>query len=407
MAVSFPIDPQEHPLLGSLKPLEGEEANAARRQLAELKQQLETLNAEVKRLGKERKFGESNIVADKARSLVKPIKDLAKSVDPFELAIANSLWVDKTYPLSRTYQQTIEKFYGSSQANSCDFQNHADAERGRINDWVSDNTREKIQNIIPAGALSRETRLVIANAIYFKGNWSQPFQSSLTTPAQFTSSQGTQSTVSMMSAPMLDVASYAAFADDGSVFETPSMVTQDFNETQGYPSGDGYQVLELPYVGDRLSMLCVLPRQANNLNKLVASFTAEKFEACRTALKKRPVHVKLPRFKTETTYNLIPDLRTLGMQDAFSPERADFTGLTEGQTLAERLYISLVIHKAFVEVNEQGTEAAAATVVGMARASAPVQRPFIPEFTANRPFLAAIVDKVSGMILFVGKIETP
>ncbi len=394
-------------MISSLKPPADDAAAQSRKKVADLRQELASLNAKAKQLNTTTKFSEAEKVSTQARKVADRINELSRTFDQYELATANSLWVDKSYPLAKSYQQTIQKFYGSAEANACDFVRQASQERVRINAWVSQNTRDRIKDIIPAGVLSPETRLVIANAIYFKGNWTKPFDTARTASAAFARGDGSTAEVNMMYAPALDVVRYAAFESDGSLFSTPDMVDQNFDPTQGYPGEHGYQALQLPYLGDRLSMIVILPRRADGLNKLLESFSAEKWEACRSALANRPVHVKLPRFKLETTYNLIPDLKSLGMLDAFSPEVADFGGLTQSPSLEERLYISLVIHKAFVEVNEKGTEAAAATIVGMARAMAPVRRPFVPEFTANHPFLSAIVDTQTGAILFIGKVESP
>lgn len=393
-------------LLTSLTPPSGPAVDETRRELTGLKQELEKVNAEVKQLSAAGNFTESNKLATKSRQLSQRVHALAKTVDQFELATANSLWVEKTYPLSKAFQQTVEQFYGSSEAIACNFSGQPEVERVRINDWVAKNTRDKILNIIPEGMLSPDTCLVIANAIYFKGAWAKPFTTSNTAEAEFTMAGGRKSNVQMMSAPGLDVANYVAFNGDGSIFETPAMVGGGFDPIDGYPSSTGFQAVELPYLGDRLSMLILLPRSVDGLNNLVESFNAEKFQACRAALKSRKVNVKMPKFKMETTYNLIPDLQALGMREAFSRSQANFSGLTESQSPSDRLFISIIIHKAFVEVNEEGTEAAAATVVGMERTAAPVKRPFIPDFTADHPFLAAIVDRQSDMILFIGKVES-
>ena len=369
------------------------------------KKNLEALNARLKKLSAEGNNAEWDKVFVERTSLSLQIEKLEKNAQRYELAIANSLWVEKSFALSKDFQQTIQQFYGSSEVNACDFLNKAEAEGLRINSWVQEQTRDKIKDIIPPGALSADTRLVIANAIYFKGDWVKAFDKSQTTPAPFTHADNRAGQVNMMVASNLNVGRYAAFQKDGSVFKTPS-VEQASVFPPRYPDDNGFQALELPYQGDSLSMVLLLPGPLSSLNKLVESMTAEKFAACYSLMERRSVHVKLPRFKMETRYDLIPDLRELGMQDAFSSSAANFSGLVDGKS-GERLYITLVIHKAFIEVNEQGTEAAAATIVGMELLSAKPQKPFIPEFTANRPFLAAIVHKPSGTILFVGKVESP
>jgi serine protease inhibitor len=393
-------------LRDSIEPLAADLAGVLRKQVSELKGQLTKANDTANKLMQARKFAESAKASDEAAKLAGRINELSKSIDPFTLTMANSLWVDRTYPLSDDYVRRVDRIFGTSTANACDFQGATDAERVRINRWVADHTQDKIRDIIPAGVLSPETRLVIANAIYFKGNWAKPFEASRTASAEFTDGSLAKKQVSMMFAPALKEASYAAFRSDGTAFQTPRMVTEEVKPAELYPDQGGYQVLELPYVGEKLSMLVILPQQPDGLNKLLSSMNLQQFNAIRGQLQSRPVHVKLPKFKLATNYNLIPDLQALGMQDAFSPELADFSGLTKSKSLDHRLYISMVIHKAFVEVNEEGTEAAAATVVGMARAAAPVSRPFTPEFTADHPFLFCIFDKTTKSILFMGAVNS-
>lgn len=390
------------------QPPASEEAQRVQGELAKLRQQLAKANAAAEALQRKNQFQQAAAESQKARQLAARINQLATEVDQFELYNANSLWLDASYPLSKKYQNTIDEFYGTSGAFSCDFQRSADAERKRINAWVGEHTREKIKDIIPAGALTALTRLVIANAIYFKGTWSQPFDAEQTKPAPFTTSDLKQHAAPLMQRHGFAAGRYAAFNADGSLFDTPRMVDESFHEERGYPDRDGFQVAELPYNGDRLSMMIVLPRRADGLAPLVKSLTAEKLQACAEQLAKRSFHISLPRFKLETTYELNKPLQRMGMQQAFDSEKADFSGLTESRDPDHELHVSIVLHKAFVDVNEQGTEAAAATIVAMeARAAFTPQQPFVPSFTADHPFLFVIREKDSGMVLFMGKVEKP
>lgn len=376
-----------------------------REQLGKLKKELNAANADATKLWESRKFAQANQIAEKASALANRFNQLSKQLEPFEIASANSLWVDKSYPLSNEYVRVIEPYYGTSAANVCDFKKNSEVERVRINQWVSTHTNERIPNIIAPGGISPDTRLVIANAIYFKGKWTEPFDKRLTKIAPFTRGDQTKSTVEMMFAPSLEVAMYAAFQSDGTLFKTPELIAEGDEKSQGYPGDDGYHALQLPYQGDRLSMLVILPRTTASLNKLVTSLNSKQFNTIRKALKNRPVDVRLPKFKMETNYDLIPNLKALGVRDAFSSQLANFSGLTQSLSPTDRLYITMVLHKAFVEVNEEGTEAAAATVVAMGPTSAVPSRPFIPEFTADHPFLFAIVDNTTDVILFVGKVD--
>lgn len=302
----------------------------------------------------------------------------------------------------------IDQSYGSSGAFSCDFQHQADAERQRINGWVSEHTQDKIQDIIPEGVITKLTRLVIANAVYFKGSWTQPFEAEQTKPAVFTTSDLKECQVPLMNRQGFKEGRYGAFNADGSLFDTPATVSESFREEQGYPENNGFQVVELPYNGDALSMMILMPRKADGLAALMDSMTAEKLQLCAEQLAQRAFHVSLPRFKLEASYELNDSLQRLGMKEAFDADRANFHGMTDSRNPDDEMHISFVLHKAFVDVNEQGTQAAAATIVAMDVRAAPVaQRPFVPSFVANRPFLLVIQDRESNLILFIGKIENP
>jgi serpin B len=250
--------------------------------------------------------------------------------------------------------------------------------------------------------------LVIANAIYFKGTWSQPFDADDTKPAAFTLSNLEKIETPLMNRRGFHGGRYAAFHADGSLFETPQTVTESFQDEQGYPAADGFQIAELPYNGDALSMMVVLPRKADGLAELVRTLTPQRLQECVRLMDSRMFHLSLPKFKLESTYRLNDCLQRMGMKQAFDSTQADFSGLTDSRDPDHELHISLVLHKAFVDVNEQGTEAAAATIVALEpRAAALTQRPFVPSFTADHPFLFFIRERSTGLILFIGKVEKP
>ncbi|MGF1578550.1 MAG: serpin family protein, partial [Gemmataceae bacterium] len=278
----------------------------------------------------------------------------------------------------------------------------------RINAWIEKQTRDRIKDILQKGDLNRLTRLVLANAIYFKGQWSEPFDESATKPQDFTLASGTKIKVPTMTD--YKQIKYAAFNADGSFFETPRTVPLGKNPNKlknTYPGKDGFAMIELPYRGNELSMVVIVPQDPNGLPALVKNLTAEKLDGWVKKMNKRNVFVYLPKFKLETNYQLIKPLKSLGMREAFvEPDPrggADFSGMTS--SMRRDLYISKVIHKAFVEVNEKGTEAAAATVVAVAQAtSVRVMVPFNPTFKADRPFLFLIRHMNTGSILFMGKV---
>jgi serine protease inhibitor len=208
----------------------------------------------------------------------------------------------------------------------------------------------------------------------------------------------------------MNVARYAAFRGDGTLFETPQRINRGENDSKKlYPDDRGFQMLELPYKGGEVSMVVLVPRSADHLGLLEQKLNSEKLQGWIGKMANREVHVFLPKFKLETSYSMADTLKGMGMVRAFvnplDPKGAQFDGMSASSDPAQKLYISKVLHKAFVEVNEKGTEAAAATVVMMPAAeAAPVSVPFTPVFKADRPFLFLIRDVKTGSILFMGRM---
>jgi serpin B len=254
-------------------------------------------------------------------------------------------------------------------------------------------------------------RLILVNAIYFKGEWLEPFAEEWTTPGDFFLSNGLTVKTQMMKVSDLEHARYAAFNAVGTFFETPTMIRRGEN-VERYPGKDGFAIVELPYKGNRLAMVVIAPNSNDGLTAIEEQLSATILREWLVKLRQRAVHVHIPKFKLETYYALKKPLQSLGMVDAFvdpgrtgppPPNTANFTGISE-----MNLWITKVLHKAFIEVNEKGTEAAAATALMMATAtSMPMSTPFTPTFKANHPFLFLIVDKPTGAILFMGRFATP
>jgi serpin B len=275
-----------------------------------------------------------------------------------QLSVANALWPQKDYAFLPDYLALTEAYYGS-EIHPVDYKADTEGAREKINSWVEEQTQGKIQDLLAEGVLSPLTRLVLANAIYFKGDWARQFNKENTRPAQFTLPDGNRIDVSMMTQ------------------------TGDFN----LAVTDTLQVLELPYEGSDLSMLILLP----NPGEMLTLDLPDELEFDETE-----VMVLLPKFKIESEFYLGSTLAALGMPLAFSMQ-ADFSGMDASR----RLFIDEVIHKAFVEVSEEGTEAAAATGVGMRTTSMP------PQFEVNRPFLFLVRENSTGTILFIGRINDP
>ena len=290
------------------------------------------------------------------------------------LSIANALWGQAGFDFLPDFIQLLKTDYGAG-IEELDFGHNAEGARQTINGWVEDQTHDKIKNLIAPGILLPSTKLVLTNAIYFKGTWVDPFNKSATELEPFHQSASAASQVNMMQA----------------------------HEECGYAEGGDFQALELPYRGERLGMIVLLPSKVDGMpaleKKLTPGMLSGVFEKLRP--KFRRVAVFLPRFQLTEQLELAGTLRSMGMEAAFDPAHADFSGMT-GTKL---LFISNVIHKAYVGVNEEGTEAAAATAVVMVGAAMPMGPPVV--FRADHPFLFMIRDETSGAILFMGRVTNP
>ncbi len=286
-----------------------------------------------------------------------------------KLAIANSLFPQEGYKLRRAYLNLVKKRYGT-RITRVDY-GEVDAAREMINTWVEDATAGRIQDLIGAGVLDSLTRLVLVNAIYFKGDWEHQFDEELTDEQPFHPTPDTEIPVQMMHQRAL----------------------------LGYTEVENHQILELPYSGKDVSMLLLLPRQADGIEQLEATLTFETLQNWASALEKMEVNLSLPKFALSFPFRLDEILQEMGMVHAFTGN-ADFSGIEESR----ELYLNAVLHKAFVEVNEKGTEAAAATAVIMQTKSIPFMS---VDFTADHPFLFLIRENRSESILFLGRVYNP
>jgi serpin B len=258
--------------------------------------------------------------------------------------------------------------------NQADFKTGADTAREEINQWVAQRTKDKIRDILPPGSLDKATRLVLANAIYFKGTWAKQFEKAGTSSQPFHLTTTSQVDVPLMH--HLDEVKYLENSD--------------------------IQAVELPYSGGELSMVILLPRQIEGCGNLENRLTPVLLQAFLSQMKKQEVEIFVPKFKLESSFKLDDTLAKMGMADAFVPQTADFSGM-DG---ARNLFISAVFHKAWGEVNEEGTEAAAATVV-VTNGSAPKRPPPPPVFRADHPFIFFIRDTRSRSLLFLGRLADP
>jgi serpin B len=289
---------------------------------------------------------------------------------PLQLNIANAVWAEQTYPFLQSFLDTIALKYGAG-IRLADFINQYEAVRKEINDWVSDQTEEKIKDLIPEGVLDQDTRMALVNAIYFKADWLSPFEAESTEDAPFHLLDGSEVTV-----PMMHQDTFIPYAQ-----------------------GDGWQAIELAYQGETAAMDIIVPDEGR-FEEVEASLDYESASAILNSLQPASVTLGLPKFEYDSEFGLADQLKALGMTDAFDPDLANFTGMSE----RDDLYISAVVHKAFVAVDEKGTEAAAATAVIVGVTSAQISELTL---TIDRPFIFLIRDIPTGQILFIGRVLNP
>ena len=311
-------------------------------------------------------FPEDDII--RRSSFARIYNNINKIGKEFELHTANALWAQEDYPFLEEYTSLIDQYYVGKITN-LDFVADTENSRMIINRWVEEQTKNKIKDLIPQGAINSITRLVLTNAIYFKGIWVKQFDRRDTKQQDFKVSPDKTIKVPMM-----------------------SLTEEEFN----YTETEDLQVLEMPYKGEELSMLILLPK--NDLESIEDFLNAEKLSELRNNLREVEIDVYIPKFTFETKYFLPDTLSEMGMPTAFTWPDADFSGM-DG---TKYLFIQNVIHQAFVEVNEEGTEAAAATavIVGFGAAMNKV-------FRADHPFIFIIQERETGNILFLGRVTDP
>jgi serine protease inhibitor len=371
-----------------------------------LRKDLAANNREAERLHNDAAFINAQRTADELNKLL-------RQVDRYDLRVANALWGEKTYPFKQSFLDAINKPFRTGAAFPVDFRNNVEAARKEINAWVDKRTNGRIKDLVGPRALTRETRLVVTNAIYFKGEWAEPFAPGATSKQPFTLADGTKVEAPLMARLSLTGGRYGAFNKDGSSFATPARVRLgEADPAKLYPALDGFVVVELPYKGGDLSLVAIAPRSPGGLPAVEKLLSEANVKAWLRDLQARPVNVYLPKFKVETEYTLKDPLEALGMKEAFKEPpgkgTANFQGMTDSPATKDKLFVSKVLHKAFVEVSEKGTEAAAATAVVMARPTAvALSSPFTPTFRADRPFVFLIRDRQSGAILFLGRLAKP
>jgi serpin B len=290
------------------------------------------------------------------------------SSEPFTLSIANGLWVQDGFQLLEEYRQEVTRYFDAALEN-LDFQSDAEGARQTINEWVAEKTMDRITDLVPPGILTPDTRVVLTNAVYFKASWDKPFEESLTRDGPFRLA-------------------------DGPAVQVPMMRQTEFFD---YVSTEGCSAVELVYAGGGASMLILLPD--GDIDEFQTDLDAALLETIRNRMSRVNISLTMPRFEFSATLQLGGTLSSMGMPTAFDGG-ADFSGFTGYPDL----FISEVMHKAFVKVDEAGTEAAAATAVVMNITAMP---PPPVEMNVNRPFLFFIMDRETDAIVFMGRVMDP
>ncbi|HMN96741.1 MAG TPA: serpin family protein [Phycisphaerales bacterium] len=401
-------------LIGQLRVAAGAAPPEVRAQIEQVRAQRAELEARGRSMAEAQNWTEFDRLAEAAERQNAMLAGLLTAFDRFELEIASSLWVDRSFDVLLPYVMKIDLLYGGGLTN-LDIRGDTEGSRKRINDWVAKRTSGRIAEMIPKGALRPEIALVITNAIYFRGEWADPFDAERTREEPFTRADGTATPAKLMHDPARASIGYAAFTGRGEHFETPRRVPVDpAARPATYPDDGGFSMIELPYKGGALSMVVIAPRSASGLGAIESMLGPESLKSWLGRLDRRTVDVAIPRFALAWNDELSGALRGLGMSRAFVDTAVDggaeFPGISSGDDPSKRLFIGSVLHKSWVEVTEEGTEAAAATAVSAAPGSAvepPRDMPFTPVFRADRPFLFIIRDTASGAILFMGRMANP
>jgi serpin B len=304
----------------------------------------------------------------------KKLNDEIVSSDSINLFhIANSIWLQKDFQLRTDYSDGLNSYY-SGNFFAVDFSDNGNREQARnnINKWVSNETNDKIKNIIPNGVLTSQTRTVLVNAVYFLSEWKKSFRAERNTQANF-------------------------YTGDSKIISSTFM---NNSQSIAYYEDEKLQCVEIPYKGNKYSLFIALTKDKKPGDWYKEHFTYNYLQKVQDEFKNAKVDVSIPKFKMETSYELIPFLQSMGMKEAFT-DRANFSKMRDENDLK----ITDVLHKAFVEVNEKGTEAAASTAVVMSVKSAAIIE--WKKFIADHPFMFMILDKETNTILFMGELNRP
>lgn len=311
---------------------------------------------------------------DNAKKNLKSYRDFTANLERSKdvtLRMANGIWLEETMPIDKDFIKTARQLTGKDEIHQVSFTKNYKASTSQINQWIANQTGGNIKDLLEDGSTNELTRFVMANAIYFQGNWAIPFDNKLTATNVFYGFNDKKIETQFMTKPVTD---------------------------HKYAENDDFQILELPYAGESTSMIIILPRFADGLAKIENSLSANNYKQWLNTMTKRPVVVTLPKFQLKIQYNLRSTFRKMGLKEPFM-DAASFDNISP-----QTLRLSNVFHQAFIIVSEEGTEATAATgIVGGVKGLKP--KPAF--FNANQPFLFFIKDNKTDMILFMGRMTEP
>ena len=344
------------------------------------------------------------------RRIVRRMNALFKEAEPYKLKIANAIWLTTQAHLRPGFGARVAEIYGGDPARQADFRNDVEGVRRRINAWVAEQTDSVIPSLLGVGDIDAETRLMITDAICFRGTWQRPFLRGATKPRDFFRRDGEQPhKVATMHREGMTACRYGAFERDGTVFKTPYRYRED-EPPPFYPGPGGLTMLELPYKGGEISMVVLVPTKISGLAEIEATLSGAKLTRWIAQLKQRKTHVYLPKFKASHRYELDAALVALGMDSAFKDPRllggANFSGITRNFLFQ----LTGMVHQAAVNVDEDGTKAVSVTSMqffGIPASAPPRWLTFTPTFRADRPFLFLIRHRESGSVLFLGRVMKP
>ncbi|MEN9360969.1 MAG: hypothetical protein RL095_2504 [Verrucomicrobiota bacterium] len=365
-------------------------ANPAGDKIAQVRQALLPLEAELKKLGFENER--------RQQQLVSRINALRTQLPCFEISSAEGLFADRSLPIEAKLLEGFRQ-QGVQISRQCDFRGDPEASRSQINAWGAAATRQLIPEVLPA-PLPPETRLCLAQAVYFKGEWNLPFKKDLTQEAPFLLPGGKTNLKCQMMCQQ-DSFPYLALDAKGVPVASPATIPLGADPAKFFPA-HGFHFLELPYKGHRLSLVLITARDVDDIDKLTPLLTAQNFQRWSRTAKNRECLVHLPRFKIAgPSRNLTGELQSLGLKQVFT-DKAELGGFSTAP-----LKLDSVWQQCFIAVDEVGTEAAAVTVALAAPAGIEESVPLIPEFRADRPFWYFLRDRQSGAILFCGRLSKP